>query len=320
MAVVECELSVDDYGGNLNYLYKDETITETWKVKCNSAHRNLPSLITQCHALQPEFPLRGVTWPVAPSYGLYAKNYTFRMIGGGFKNYEIDVSYQPRTSSEPNTESSAGNPLMWPAIYALDWIEYQEAVTEAYNLEELGADTAWGARAVNTLGPVVNGALQEFEEGIFETQRDVVIHITKNVPNLATIVNYHNTYVRTTNNTSFLGAGQYQAKYLSATSGGEKYSEGFTYYPMTISVQITKTTDRKMNNIGWHYWKQKDANSPKKLVKFMVQDTDEQGNPTDELTPASEPTFLTRGGKIGFAGGWVTYRYLRATSYNGLLL
>lgn len=319
MAVTSCVLDVDNYGGSLHYLYKEESIVETWKVRCDVATRNLPGLITACHNVNNEFPLRGFTWPVSPGYGLYAKNYTFRMAQAGFKNYEIDVTYSPRTSQEPNTETSSGNPLMWPAVYALDWIEYQEAVTEAYNLEALGADTDWGQRAANTLGPVVNGALQEFEEGLFETQRDVVIHITKNVPNLATIVNYHNSYVRTTNSTSFLGAGAYQAKYLSATSGGEKFSEGFTYYPMTISVQITKSTDRKMNNIGWHHWKEKDGQ--KKLVKFRVNDTDKDGNLLkDQWVDASEPTFLTRGGKIGFAGGWVTYRYLRATSYNGLLL
>jgi hypothetical protein len=315
--VVECVLSVDEFSAELTHNYQDESVTELFKIKLDEPDRNIVEIAHQCAALQPLFPGRGASWSEYPGYGLRAKKFRFTP-SPGLINWECEVTYLPLSQGESDPEESDGNPLAWPAVYTLDWIEYEEAVKEAVNLEDLGADTDWGVREEGTLDLVVNGALQEFEEGIFDAQRDAVIQITKNVATLDEIIEYQTEYQRTTNNATFLGAAAYRVKFLSAVSGGLQKAGDIEYYPMTISLQIMKTTDKRMNNIGWHHWVT--VGGVKTLVKFKVDETDAAGNPTGEKVEASEPTFLTRGGKIGFAGSWVTYRYLTPKNYDGLLL
>lgn len=309
-----CVIETKGVGGTLSPLYSDETITERFLVTLDTASRNLPAILNSARAANPtQFPLRGQSWPLNPGYGLYAKKFDFEMRSDMGKQWAINVSYLPLEPNEPNTEGSNDNPLLWPATYAVDWVEYEEAITKARNVEALGGSTSGAPRAANTLGPVVNGALQEFDEGIFEVVRDPVISITRNVATLDQVLSIESTYSRTTNSDTVYGVGPRRYKYLGVESGGVQTANGISYYTRTVRVQITKTTDRILNNVGWHFWY--DDDGTKKLARFTVDDDD-----TKEKVPASEPGFLLRTGNKSTTPETVTYRHLEEVAYAGLLI
>lgn len=314
MIVTECELDLESYGGTMNATFKDD-ISEVYNVKLNTASRDIPLILSECALVNPlEFPLRGGAWKVRPAYGLFAHTFKFDRDAKVRTRYKIGVEYGPVPPGQPNVDGSGDNPLQYPATYSLDYLEYEEAIAEARNVEPIGAESEGGVRAALTLGEVVNGALQEFDEGIYDTQRDAVLNIFKNVSTLDEIVAFNVNYGRTTNSNNFFGAGPRRAKFLGAESGSIQIANGYSFYGMVIRVQIKKTTDVAINNTGWHWWW--NDKGTKRLTKFKVLDQD-----TQEMEDASEPGFLRRDGASS-QGVPTTlhYRYLEEVSYTGLML
>lgn len=309
-----CTLAHHGVSGTLSDKYANESVTEKFFVHLDTPTRNIVSVVNSARAANSsQFPLRGEGWPANPFYGLFAKQFNVQMRNNLGTEWEVDVTYQPREPKDPDTQND-DNPLNWPPVYTLEFIEYEEAVTEAKNVDKIGDFAPGGPRDALTLGPVVNSALQEFDEGLFVPVRDAVIVITKNVATLDEVLAVDTQFLRTTNSDTIYGVGPRRFKYLGVESGGLQTANGIQYYTRTIKVQKLKTTDSVMNNVGWNYASLKDG---KRILKpFTVKDDDD-----NDVLP-SEPQFLNiYGGKPEDTDEptVVRYRYLDEVPYQSLL-
>jgi hypothetical protein len=80
-------------------------------------------------------------------------------------------------------------------------------------------------------------------------------------------------------------------------------------------VKLNKTTDRKVNNVGWKYWKLHNGQPERFLFRERLPDD------TETFENVSEPQFLTTaGGKATFGPTQIRWRYLDEVAYAGLLL
>lgn len=311
--MASCTIVANGVSGTLSRRYADESVQEKFHVRLDTPTRSVVSVCNTARLANPtQFPLRGEAWPAEPMYGLFADSFQCEMLSELGYSWHVTVTYAPLRPNESNTEGTNDNPLLWPAIYSLDWIETEVAITEGRNVEALGS-AAPTPRPALTNGPVVNAALQEFEEGIFDSRRDAVLVIQKNVATLDEVLAIERDYALTTNSDTVLGIGPRRYKYLGVESSGRQVSNGIIYYPRTIRVAILKTTDRQVNNVGWHYWTT--INDVKQLVRAKVKDDD--NNKVD----SAEPVFLaTTGGLSVGTPVKITYRYLTEVPYAGLLI
>lgn len=310
MAVTSCVREREFGQASLSYKYGGESVTERFRIDMDAQSLDWPTILSQAQALgggNTPPPARGAAWPANPTYGLYAKEYQFRVDPQRVTRCYLDVQYLPVESGESNPSQSTTNPLLWPAEYDIQYIEEEFVIEEARNVEAFTGTNH--TRAANTLGPVVNSALDETEEPLVDTERVAVVKIVKNVASLNSIVSQNINFARTTNSDTFLGASARRAKFIGAESGGRQVANGIEYFPMITSVAIYKTTDRILNNVGWN-----NINFGGDKVKYMVTDDE-----TDELIEPSAPGFLTLAGGRSTSPVKITYRYLDAVSYAGLL-
>jgi hypothetical protein len=319
--VAECELDRTNWEGTLTAMFSNETFKEQFNILLHPTYwgsRDIPLIILECAIANPaEFPARGQPWKVRPTYGWYAGGYAFRAHDKTLKRMTCEVTYAPIPPNQPNTQNSGDNPLNFPATYTLDWIEYEEAIEEAYNVQAFGGNTEKGERVANTLGPVTNSAREEAEEGIYETYRDAVVNIHKNFASLNQVIQFQLNYAHTTNSDTYLGAEPGRAKFLSIEAGSEQELNGWKFYPATIRVQICKTTNFKMNNVGWNYYDVDLASGKKQLTRFKVLDPESK-----EMVDSPEPQFLQLDGSKQLVpdATQLEYYHLRKTSYAGLNL
>jgi hypothetical protein len=311
-----CTIDIRSSGGTITRRYSDDSVTERFLVKLDVATRDLISVLNSARAANPtQFPLKGQSWPSNPTYGLYADSFQLEPRNEFQTQWFVTVTYTPLKAGEHNTEGS-GNPLLWPAVFAVDWIEYDEAVTKARNVEAFTAAGAFNRPAL-TLGPCTNSAGGEFEEGVFETTRDAVLSITKNVATLNEVLSLEGTYAKTTNSDTVYGVGPRRYKYIGVETSGIQTANGISYYARTVRVQVMKTTDRAINNVGWH-----NINFDGKKVKYKVRKQDESGAAIEPAVyeDAQEPGFLTLAGARSEAATTVSYRWLTEVPYAGLLI
>lgn len=298
--------------GTLTADYKGDTASEKFYIKLDTATRDIVSVANSARAANPsQFPLRGEPWPVNPGYGLYAKTHAFSNLSELGSLWECVVTYMPLDPSEPNTNGNS-NPLLWPAVYGLEWLEEDVPITRGRNVEAIGSGTTAGERVALTLGEIVNSALQEFDEGLFRTRRTPVITVTKNVGTLDEVYYVQKDFEDTTNSDTIGSVEPRRMEYLCVEHNGQQTANGTLYYARTVKIALKKTTDRRINNRGWNYWKTID--SVKTLVPFTVK----QEGSTDE-TLTSEPAFLTLAGGKATAPTTVTYRVLEEVPYASLL-
>lgn len=320
-----CVLHLKGCSGTLSRRYTDESWSEVFRVSLDTATRNGPAIITAARAANPtEFPLRGQAWPANPTYGLYADTFPIAPYDSLGKQWLVTVNYVPLKAGEQNNEGTSDNPLLWPAVFTLDWIEREEAITEARNVEAI-AQSSPTPRAANTLGLVTNSAGEEFDEGIFKTVRRAVVCITKNVPTLDSVLAVESQYADTTNSDTVYSIGPRRYQYLSVESPGKQIANGITYFARTVRVLVDKTTDRVVNNVGWSSWAAPadDPFGPITLTRIRINAVDENGKATKEKVDPAEPMFLQLNGSFvpnSAAATKVTYRYLTETPYAGLLI
>lgn len=306
--------------GTITADYQGQAVTETFNIfMSGDGDHDFPGLIVKAAAASALFPDLGDPWPTNAGFGLFAKSFAFKVKEE--KNlqsvWECTVNYLPLQPGEPSTENTSTNPLGWPATYWLEWVEYEQAITKARNVE---AFTGGFTRAAGTLGPVVNTAFQEFEEGLFDTVRDAVLVVKKNVATLSDVIARNRDFQLTTNSDTVLGADPRRMKFLGADSGGKLTANGVNYYEMTTRIQVTKTTDREVNNVGW-----KELVDGQKLVNIKVPKPgatpDNQGKYADsDMEDTPEPLFLDLAGKKKTSGTQtITYRYLEEVPYTPLL-
>jgi len=301
----ECVIETMGVSGTLSHKYADEVITERFRVSLDAPSRNLPQILNDAYTANPsQFPLRGAPWPLNPTYGLFAKQFQFSAKSELLKHWEIAVNYQPLEPGESNT-SGGSNPLLWPATYSSDWIEYEEAITEARNVE---AFTGGAGRAALTLGAVVNSAYDEFDEGLYRTVREMVLNIHRNLPSLDAVAQLNYDFQDTCNSDTYKGQGIRRWEFLGAVSPGVQTANGVDYWPTTISVHLKKTTDRKINNVGW-----KNLTFDGEKVMYKVKD-----DVSGAMVDVSEPGFLTLSGARTNTPVVTTWRFLTEVPYASL--
>lgn len=309
MAVTDVTKKPKAIGGTLSRRYSDEQVSQVFNVHLSAQSEDLPTILSQAQAagFTARVPYRGEAWPENPDYGLFADTFTFTPVDELLKWYEVAVNYVPLKSGEPDTGSNNDNPLLWPRTYRWDWVEFEEAVTTAKNVDTF---TGGGGRAALTEGPVVNPAYQEYDEGLFDTVREGVLVVRWNLASLEDVSDIEDTYSGTCNSDTVLGRPLRRWKYIGIEDGEEQTANGIKYRPVAVRIQLTRSTDRKINSVGW---KHLDA-AGVDLVTAKVKDED-----TGEMMPASEPVFIGLDGKFSASAISNTWRWLREVPYAPLI-
>lgn len=160
------------------------------------------------------------------------------------------LTYGPPRNTDPGVFSEP-DPLLWPVLYDVDWIEEQVPLEEAAIVENL----SHVGRAADSVGPVINSAGVEFTEGLLKTIYYPVLIALKNYETLDEIVALNLAFQGTTNDDTFFGAAARKAKYLMTASGGRHEVNGQVYYPGTTRIWFKDATwDRKVLNNGWEHF------------------------------------------------------------------
>lgn len=310
---VSCKKKTGSCSGVVASKYAEMSATEVFVLTSSvEIHDFYTAYLTALAENPAEFPIIGNAWPVRPTLGLYASRIAPTMVSSQGKQWELTVTYEPLQPGEPNRDGVADNPLAWPKTYRWDWVEFEEAITRAKNVD---AFTGGFGRAALTLGPVVNPAYQEYAEGLFDTFREGVIVVRYNVATLEDVIDIENTYQRTTNDDTVLGIGARRWKYLGVEDGDTQVHNEIEYRPVSVRVQLCKTTDRTINANGWKAFQPGGV----KLVPAMVTEVTEDGTITDRRIPASEPLFIGLNGEFTTTAQTNTWRYLDEVDYAPLL-
>jgi hypothetical protein len=246
-----------------------------------------------------------------PQYGAqwsnaywFAQDFSMDRIDGNRAHWDITVTFSPPPEGEDDEQQNE-NPLARPAVYDIQYIEQEYVIEEARNVEAFGTVFT---RAPDTLGPIVNACYRRPDEPIVDTERNGVIVIEKNVPTLGAVMALNNTYARTCNSDTCTVGGQSidprRLKFLCARSGGRQQEGDIVYYPAIIEIEIKKTTDKILDNVGYEYWND-DADD---FERAKDKDGEFVGDPVnlnlDGTLNESDPTTIS-------------YRYLTEVAYSG---
>lgn len=220
--------------------------------------------------------------------------------------WSIVANFAAPDAGEDEQQQSQPNPLSRPAVYDIQYIENEYVVEQARNVEALTGG-GW-TRAANTLGPITNANHRRPDEPIVDTVRNAIIVIEKNYASLGTIMSMNEAYQLTTNSDSCNVGGQSigarRLKYMVTRSLGKQVENDVTYYPGVTEIELKKTTDLKLDNVGYEYW-----NSLASAMKRAVDDDNQ---------PVADPVNLALdGGLNDSATSTITYRYLEEVAYAG---
>jgi hypothetical protein len=219
-----------------------------------------------------------------------------------------DVQFSPLPEGE-DEEQQNENPLARPPIFNIEYIEGEYVIDKAKNVEALSHGNGAGAnRAADTLGPIVNGAGKRPDEPIVDVDRNAVLIVQRNYSSLGVIADLNEAFQRTTNSdTVTLGSSTIavrRLKYLLTDSQGQQIENGVKYYPGVTRVELKKTTDLILDNVGYDVWDTTAA----KVIRHKV----------DGEFPA-EPINLNLDGTSGGTNTTtITYRHLTETAYASL--
>lgn len=230
-------------------------------------------------------------------------------------HYYYDVVYAVPPVGNQNTGQQDPDPTQRPGERNIEYIASEYVVTQARNVEALPhGDGKGGARAANTLGPIVNAAGKRPDEPIIDTEYNGVLVFTKNYASLGAIDALNRQYQRTTNNSSTLGYEPRRLKYLVTESLGETFEGEQAYWPGQTRVEIKKTTDFIMDNVGYEYWEE--------TVPFGEESAPDPGfrraRDKNGDTMAEPINLQLDGNKGGDNTETITYRHLAEINYNPL--
>ena len=236
---------------------------------------------------------------------LFAKRFSAEMTSDRRDSWYIQANFSPPEQGESEQQPNQPNPLIRAPVYDIQYIEQEYVVEQARNVQEL---TGGFTRAANTLGPIVNAAYRRPDEPIVDTERNAILIIERNYPSLGDIINLNETYQRTCNSDAITIGGQEisarRLKYLVTRSGGRQVENDIEYYPGITEIELKKTTDLTIDNVGYEYWDSDASN--------YVRAKDGEG----EL--AADPVNLTLAGELTLsATTTITYRYLEEVAYAG---
>jgi len=245
-----------------------------------------------------------------------------------FKRWHVVADYGPIEHSDPGVLTEP-NPLLWPVIYDIDFIEEQVPLEKAKIVESL----SHVGRAAGSEGPIINSCGVEFTEGILKTIYYPILIALKNYATLDEIVALNLAYQGTMNNGTYFGASARKAKYLSTASGGRQQISGQVFYPGTTRIWFKQLTwDRLVLNNGWTHFEKSGGNyildvqrgnGPAQFRNRVHDDpqklsSDPNADPTELC---SEPLNLRLDGTLQNANEtalYLTYRDLNEVNYTGI--
>lgn len=244
-----------------------------------------------------------------PAYGTaltsaywFAQDFTVDRNQGNRNVWDIVVTFTPPPDGEDNTQQ-VENPLARPAVYDIQYIEQEYVIEQARNVESFGTVFT---RAPGTLGPIVNACYRRPDEPIVDTERNCIIVIEKNYPNLGAIMAFNEAYQRTCNSDTCNVGGQSisarRLKFLCTRSGGRQQEGDVVYYPGITEIELKKTTDKILDNVGYEYWNDEEAD----FERAKDKDGEFVGDPVnlnlDGTLNTGDPTTIS-------------YRYLTEVAY-----
>ena len=211
--------------------------------------------------------------------------------------YFYDVVY---AAPEPNQQTPLqqnNNPLLRPGVRNIEYIASEWVIDQARNVEALpSGDGKGGSRAANTLAPIVNAAGKRADSEKVDTEYNPVLTYSKNYATLSAIDALNKGYQRTTNSDAVFGYEVRRLKYLVTESLGQQFENGFEYWPGVTRVEVKRTTDLTIDNVGYDYW------NPATEEHIRVENN-------------AEPINLTMSGGKDSVKTTITYRHLEGKAY-----
>lgn len=270
MALSDCYIVAGGVTGTLSDVYSNDRIQETYQVELTTGERSplVVEALANAGGTNP-LPIRGTLYGPDIGYGLYARRFDFRIVEP-HTVWQFQVSYEPLQAGEQNPQQNS-DPLNQAPEITIEYVEYEQVIAEAYNVEDHGGPFNKYYRQAATWGAVTNSIGREFDEGLTDIRRDAVIVVKKNIATEAEMVSRQSAFAGTTNSDTWLGAAVGQLKYLSVNSTGKQNRGGTDFFEMRTRVQVfpianlpsgIRGTDRRVLNNGWAYY---DTDS--KLVK-----------------------------------------------------
>jgi len=292
--------------GTLTNDYKD-SISESYLVQYDAIPSNIYTALQQAQndSTNP-LPTRFASYAKTPALNIFVRSIGFQFTTESRLWVLFTYTYGPPEKGE-DQDQQIENPLNRPAVFNIERFDSEYVIHTAKNVEALlHGDGNLEARAAGTEGPIVNAAGKRPDEPVVDTESNAVLIIKKNYPNLSAIEKNNATYQRTTNSDA---VGSYAArtlKFLSAESQGSSTEGNFTFFPAVTRVEVKKTTDLIIDNVGYEYFDVMSTNWAK------ARDKDDQ--------PMSEPINLKLDGSEGGTHATrITYRYLKEIPYTNLL-
>ena len=305
MATPSCVLVPERISANLTDNYQD-TVTEVYRCIYDSVQSNIYAALMTAQQTGPN--------PVPTRSALYtgASNIFARTISPTFESASREailwsVTYSPPDKGEDEQQQSE-NPLLRPAKYNVEYIDTERKIEKARNVQALSHAGADGAnRPADTEGKILNAAGVPPDVPRMHTTRHPVLVVERNYSQLKNIVDQNESYLESTNSDAILDFGVRTLKFLVTESLGKHVENEIEFWPGVTRVEVMKTTDLVLNNVGMQYW----DTDKTKLVPIPV------GEKND---PTTEPLNLTlAGGKGGDESTTITWRYLEEKSYATLL-
>lgn len=293
--------------GKFSFDYKDE-ITVEYHATLDSPESDPLTVLTLMQMYGPNpLPFRRSPYlGIGSLYNLMCTNIELRPDEKSLSVWYATVTFGPPPTGE-DEEQANENPLARPPIFNIEYIEAEYVVEKAKNVEALShGDGNGGNRAADTLGPIVNGAGRRSDEPLMDVERNSVLIIQKNFSSLGAIADLNTTYQRTTNSDSVtVGSSTVTARrlqYQVTESLGKQIENGIEFWPGVTRIELKKTTDRILDNVGYDYW------NGSEIAPFLV----------DNERPG-EPINLNRDGTAnGDYTETITYRHLTEVAYASL--
>ena len=247
-------------GLSLNHTlrYKD-SITAVYRAEFDTPMSN-PWTVLQEQVAQGLVPVEGTFFDVTNAPHLFAKNYETRPVDDNLTVWDTTVTWGVADDGEDQTQQQNPNPLLRPPAFNIEYIETEYPIEEAANLVALPhGDGKGGSRSTDTVGPIVNAAGKRPDEPQVDTERNAILIVERNFASLADIVNLNETYQRTTNEDTTQGFSPETLKYMVTDSLGKRIEGQVEYYPGITRIEKKKTTKRIIDNMGYAYWDDDDA-------------------------------------------------------------
>jgi len=288
-----------------------DDVTYIYEVQYDAIPTSFHSALTSAQAAS-STPVPARAAPCPSASWLFAGNISGEPDENQRTLWTWTVSYTKPSTKDLGSLGPGGeaitNPLLRPAVYNIEYMDIEQVIEKAYNVDSLPRGSGKGTgRAALTLGPVVNSAGERPDEPQMTTKRLEVLVIQKNFATLAAIVNLNRTYKDTTNSDNVQGYQPRELRYQLTESSGQQKENNITFWPGTTTILAEDSTDLVLDNVGTKFW---DGSA---IVE--IKETDEDGNSVPPFAPVPLKLDGTKGGDYTTT---ITYRYLSSVAYVSL--